>query len=923
MNGMLGRLGAVFMLAVLFAGAGYGGWVAWDRGLIGHNPRAPVAAAMEAAVREQAWVDNQRLRRGPRCLQIESGRPKVESKGLPGLAQIAAPGSYAITLLLQTSARDQAAREQQLERLDFLAAHGLLHAEDTTVATDHGERAARRYRLTWKGYAANSPRYGSRLCFYLGHREFAAIDKIERLPERLMGHAVYQVGYREHAVEVPDWAREPGAARLFPLVHTLTAEAGRKAVVIRGDHAWRSRFAVEMEVARAGGRPPSRASVDRRYGAQELRPPTPREVADLMGRSRPGFSRRSMSTLSFACLPVALQRGGDDKAERRKRGAEDFVVTYYDRANRSRYEFPRMVRALHVLAALELAGLARMEPVVGDEGPEEGVRYRVDPDAVNAMRLVGGGSCIPAGRMKLEVLSVQPGERQVRVVARGVIEGTPAWVERIAGSLPALRALLDHGLALSTALSPSRASGGPAPRWRMYGFAAHYPRPQYTSLPAYLVPLMPKTAAAFGDKPVHAPSELERMPSAVQTPALVNAPAAPVRGEVVVRRGATAQAPAAPAYPANGARVHMISIYEAARHGAGAPKPPAGLGVVPVTIADRGSVLLLFGYRAVEWRIKVIGGGPPKRVVAVGMRKPRVTFVNGDKVDVTVVTRAELGGFGTSGRAKHFPTDREPNTLIDAAALSRRLTGSLPKTLQAEYRAPAGGFSVSPQTSAFAMPEPLGPPPEARPVTLAGMAPEYIKGHIVERGFAGPFTEAWTKRAYSAGKVYFEARIGVSGSLSAHRYANIGLCALHHGSIDTPMTAGGLVMAPGAEALYADGDLFGVAVDFDRQRLYYRVNGKWATGKPGSGNGIPLSAGKRYRVCAFASGSSSADVARGRRRSDTTWALNFGEALFAGALPAGYAPFQGGTQAAGQVGTSAPGQSRPSAPARKPSRYVE
>jgi hypothetical protein len=96
-----------------------------------------------------------------------------------------------------------------------------------------------------------------------------------------------------------------------------------------------------------------------------------------------------------------------------------------------------------------------------------------------------------------------------------------------------------------------------------------------------------------------------------------------------------------------------------------------------------------------------------------------------------------------------------------------------------------------------------------------------------------------------------------------------------------------------ARSVITDGDIFGIAADFEQQRLYYHVNGAWGTGAPGSKNGMPLVQGKEYRACLWSAGTVSGEVQRGVARSDTTWEVNFGERPFSEAIPSGYVPFQG------------------------------
>ena len=114
-----GIMAAAALLASV--GGGYGLWTAWDTGLIGANPRAPVAAAMESAVRKQVVANTMSRDSGEVCMALELNRPQPEAAGFPGIAMDSAPGRYSITLLQQTNFRDQPSRDNQLSQLDYLA----------------------------------------------------------------------------------------------------------------------------------------------------------------------------------------------------------------------------------------------------------------------------------------------------------------------------------------------------------------------------------------------------------------------------------------------------------------------------------------------------------------------------------------------------------------------------------------------------------------------------------------------------------------------------------------------------------------------------------------------------------------------------------------------------------------------------------
>jgi hypothetical protein len=594
-------------------------------------------------------------------------------------------------------------------------------------------------------------------------------------------------------------------------------------------------------------------------------------------------------------------------------------VTYYDRGDRKEHEYRTIAKVLHSLSALEGAGLAQMEQLKAPPLPKgldrrdassflamynAGVRYQVSREAVEALGMSGnGGGCVPAGRLKVEVLAIHSNRGAVQIAARGHIEQTPEWAAKIGERLPALKSLIETGLPLLGQMVFAAEEG--TGKWRLTGLSPSYPETNYNAIPAHLVQLMPLTAAAFPVKSVKAPVLVqqqafmpsERTQSAAGSSSLPMASQMPPQGvsHTDVQQhpipAATAQPVSAqPPYPANNAPVHIVSIYQGSLPGGeqrGFGQHPEG--VVNLTVSEPDAVLLLFAYEPVEWHIKAAKGIALKRVIATGYYEQRVTFDGGGKPQV--VTSRDKGLLRQSGvdLFNGFPTGHNANDLVDIAAISRALTGALPRSYQGRDDISATGFAIGPQTPRFALPE-RQTPGSVITVKLLG---EAVEGNRLLRGGGGAYTDAWSDRAYSAGKVYFEGRMRVTGALAAHTHANIGMCLARGKTIETSMPGGTMVIRHGEQKLYKDGDFFGIAADFEQQRLYYHVNGVWATGIPGSGNGIPLVERKEYRACLLAAGTVSSEVQRGVARSDTTWETNFGERPFSKTIPSGYVPFQG------------------------------
>ena len=314
--------------------------------------------------------------------------------------------------------------------------------------------------------------------------------------------------------------------------------------------------------------------------------------------------------------------------------------------------------------------------------------------------------------------------------------------------------------------------------------------------------------------------------------------------------------------------------------------------MVKLAVAEPDAVLLLFAYEPVEWHITAPAGIALKRVVVAGHHDQRVTFAGGGKPQVVVSRRSELLRQVGISQPNGVPTKSDANDLVDVAAISQALTGAQPRSFQGIYEAPASGFSIDPKTPRFALPARQMPASSGTPVSLRSAFGDSAQGNRLLRGPAGAYTDAWSDRAYSAGKVYFEGKMRVTGALAGHTHANIGLCLARGETIESSSGKTTLI-GHGQQKLYSDGDLFGIAADMEQQRLYFHVNGTWITGKPDSNNGLPLEKNKQYRACLFAAGTTSGEVKEGKPRSDTTWEVNFGEQPFAKPMPAGYQAFQG------------------------------
>ncbi|MGD9949737.1 MAG: hypothetical protein AB7U29_14845 [Desulfobulbus sp.] len=900
MNNKFKIAATVASALILLGGGSFGLWLAWDSGEIGSNPRAPVAKAMEDAVRKQAAINNRISNSFASCIPLELNRPPAEIRGIPGIVPRVFPGSYRVTLFSQINLRYQPARDIQLRQMDYLTSQGLFSVMDSSVVTDDGIHSAKTYQLTWDGYVVNQKNYDNSMCLNFGQRQFVRIEKIEKLLEKVLDYDVYEVTYLNKTQDVPAWASNSVASNIFEKLPESLADSRGKAKVVRAKNGWRPVFEIEMEaMAAAKGRDIKNRLLQFDGLANEM--PSIDLVKTLVRQKMTDV--RWASRYGMACLPINLPNGGDDKIKiGGKRENMGITVTYYDRDDRKQYDSRVMAKALHILTALEGAGLAKMEQLKPPPVPKgakkvlynnTGIRYWVSREGAEALGLTNGDrGCIPAGALEPEVLALQKHRGRVQFVARGNIRQTPEWVEKIGDRLPALQLLLKYGLPMSGELVFAHVDG--EDRWQLQNMVPHYPELSYDNIPSAIAPLMPKTVNLVANKsvktpvlaqPISSPSQKNVQPKPNSFPPQYNI--SPEKATSVLE-----QLSAHPPYAAGTSPVHVVSIYEGllSRGGKrGFQQHPEGL--VNLNVAEPDAVLLLFAYEPVEWHIKVADGIKLKRIIATGYYAQRVTLDGGGKPQVVTSRTKDL--FKKAGLSffNGFTYGQEPNNLVDIAMMSRVLTGVMPQTYQGLYKISDEHIVIDPHTPRFSQPKRLTPDSyrSRGGITFHGDA---VEGNRMLRGDCGAFTDAWSDRIYSGGKVYFEGRMRVAGSMVAHTHANIGLCLARGKGIESGFGET-MVITPGTYKLYKDGDVFGIAADFDQQRLYFHVNGHWITGIPGSGYGLPLVQGKEYRACSFSSGTIISEVNRGITQSDTTWEINSGETLFSKSIPSGYAAFLG------------------------------
>lgn len=483
----------VFLL-VLLSGTG---WWAWDRGHIPGNPRAISAAAMQPALLRHLMTAPRGQQGG--CLAPNLGFPRPELLGQEGIGQRPLPGQFAVTLLTQVRAPEQEHRERQIAQMSYLSRQGFFAEAEATVLTDAGPREARRYVLTWKGYAQAGPQQHGTPCFRIGEPAFEAVEAQEKLPQPVAGLSAWSLTYRTGVREVPGWAANDEARSLFPGLKSRTQPARGKALLLRGDEGWISQAEARLQLLdpRLGATAAATRHMEElraRSVAPEIDAAAARAALDEHVASE-AWSLRGAT----ACLPMRLLRGGDERGMPVREG--EFRITYFDLPKTTRPVYSRsvMVSMLHSLHALEAAGLARSQPSGRGEvafgrikvKAERGVRYYVSPEALETLGVGRGNPCVPAGKLKVEMLAVRgtgPGLAQLQARAR--VSDTPEWARRLASQLPALALVLAEGVPVSGQLAHA------AQGWHMAALIPHYPEIHSFSVPASLRRLLPLTEAA-------------------------------------------------------------------------------------------------------------------------------------------------------------------------------------------------------------------------------------------------------------------------------------------------------------------------------------------------------------------------------------------------------------------------------------------
>ncbi len=153
---------------------------------------------------------------------------------------------------------------------------------------------------------------------------------------------------------------------------------------------------------------------------------------------------------------------------------------------------------------------------------------------------------------------------------------------------------------------------------------------------------------------------------------------------------------------------------------------------------------------------------------------------------------------------------------------------------------------------------------------------------VAEYHKAGAATPWTLSKNYSSGRYYFEAHGKTTKLFSFNAHTNITLTNDAHN--DHFGDFGIKLIEHGEHALRKKDDIFGVAIDYDKGRLYYHINGVWISGKPDTNLGLRFQR-KTMQYPVF--------VATGNRkgRKGVYWRVNLGRKGFKYDVPVGFKPY--------------------------------
>lgn len=453
-----------------------------------------------------------------------------------------------------------------------------------------------------------------------------------------------------------------------------------------------------------------------------------------------------------------------------------------------------------------------------------------------------------------------------------------------AGNLEAVRYLLAKGADPMGGAKPCREVKCPIDGSPLHRVAERYPMPKLGAIDQAIV----QALLAAGADP-HSPDQHGRTPAALAERSKNTAVSAalgataPARGAAEAAVATSQSAKAAPAqrplyagHPGDPKSTDPRALLSAAGtelHAVVAYQPPRHSTAIDVELSAQGKPVTLFlaAYKTADWQIRVLPGVALSKVVALGQEPQRVRGVPAGTE--LVVRSARQHGSGPLERVYHRPDRDEMRRVVDRIT---EMAGAAPKSLIARHemrKVAVDGTTTDIELSA----RPSGPPSA---VTFATRPHEGKLSDDKLTAYyccAGASSTVLASRGYRRGKRYFEAKLELPFMAGKPaRWTNIGVLDGEGRDLQEDRNA---FIGFAMHDRYKDGDVFGVAIDYDERVAYFRVNGKWVSGEPGSNGGLKLpSRGELFAAVSVASGREA-------------WTANFGAVPFKSPPPPGYLPY--------------------------------
>lgn len=314
-------------------------------------------------------------------------------------------------------------------------------------------------------------------------------------------------------------------------------------------------------------------------------------------------------------------------------------------------------------------------------------------------------------------------------------------------------------------------------------------------------------------------------------------------------------------------------------------------GKINVTISDRRQPVSLFlnAYESCTWQIHTEPGVQLAKVIVAGYEPQTVTGITSG----TPLFSYDIKSSPDSYVETRIATKAQYLNVLEKV---QYLTGVRPETVQFDFH--SRNYVVDGLTN-ITFPD-FNEKFDQRQVKLrcsmCMLGPDGLRAT-----FAGPASMAYATRSYHTGKRYFEGTLTIAeGQYAASSYTNIGITSSpqHMTIFNYPSEYGYSYGALGPNRVnnqllpgkfinreqLKSGDNIGIAVDYDRHKMYFRLNGNWIGGSPSSSGGMSIKQDLDYAAIASTSTSSQSGA-------DDMWTVNFGSKSFKYGLPPGYSAY--------------------------------